>query len=52
MFMETTTLKPHSGIGTTDQDKNEIEASIARKYFLKHKAHYPDIEIIAKSYII
>jgi len=33
-------------------DKNEIEASVARKYFLKHKAQYYDAEMIAKSSII
>jgi len=33
-------------------DKNEIEASVARKYFLKHKVQYSDAEMISKSYII
>jgi len=33
-------------------DKNEIEASVARKYFLKHKAQYSDAKMIAKSSII
>jgi len=32
-------------------DKNEIEASVARKYFLKHKAQYSDDEMVAKSSI-
>jgi len=33
-------------------DESEIEASVARKYFLKHKAQYSDAEMIAKSSIM
>jgi len=37
---------------TIDIDKNEIEASVARKYFLKQKAQYSDAEMIAKSSMV
>jgi len=34
MFMESTALKPLAELAQLTIDKNEIEASVARKYFL------------------